>query len=80
MRDGGPRHHRAVPVNLTKAALILGGTIFLTAGMLTYCSPYRTCLRGLEGMEYTPQGHTTSHKMTFARADLILRDRHSCAR
>ena len=34
-------------MNIVKIAAILGVTVFLTAGMLTYCSPYQTCVRGV---------------------------------
>ena len=34
-------------MNLVKVVAILGITVFLTAGMLTYCSPYQTCVRAL---------------------------------
>ena len=34
-------------MNIVKVVAILGVTVFLTAGMLTYCSPYQSCVRAL---------------------------------
>ena len=36
-------------MNLVKMVGIIGVTVFLTAGMLTYCSPYQSCVRALTG-------------------------------
>ena len=34
-------------MNLVKVVGIIGVTAFLTAGMLTYCSPYQSCGRAI---------------------------------
>ena len=34
-------------MNAVKIVGILGVTVFMTAGMLTYCSPYQSCVRAV---------------------------------
>ena len=70
-------HANLMSDSSTRITLILVVGLCIIVAMMMYFSPYRTCLRGMEGMEYTPPGHTTSRTMTFSQADHVCSRRHT---